>query len=70
MDNNIRIEINCVNTGVNVTLAVGLIGLSIWLAFLIIYFSVVSLILFAVALAAFIILAIASEKLPHRCGCR
>ena len=64
MDENIRIEINCINTGLNISLAVGVIGLSIWLACLMTYFSVGSLILFLVVLAGFIALAIASEKLP------
>lgn len=64
MDENIRIEIHCINTGLNISFAVGLIGLSIWLACLMTYFSVGSLILFLVALAAFITLALASEKIP------
>lgn len=64
MDENIRIEIHCINTGLNISLAVGVIGLSIWLACLMTYFSVGSLILFLVVLAGFIALAIASEKLP------
>ena len=64
MDENIRIEINCINTGLNISLAVGVIGLSIWLACLMTYFSVGSLILFLLVLAGFIALAIASEKLP------
>lgn len=64
MDENIRIEIHCINTELNITLAVGVIGLSIWLACLMTYFSVGSLIMFIVVLAAFIALAIASEKLP------
>ena len=64
MGDNIRIEIHCINTELNITLAVGVIGLSIWLACLMTYFSVGSLILFAVVLAAFIAMAIASEKLP------
>ena len=64
MGDNIRIEIHCINTELNITLAVGMIGLSIWLACLMTYFSVGSLILFAVVLAAFIAMAIASEKLP------
>ena len=64
MDENIRIEIHCINTELNITLAVGVIGLSIWLACLMTYFSVGSLILFIVVLAAFIALAIANEKLP------
>lgn len=64
MGENIRIEIHCINTELNITLAVGVIGLSIWLACLMTYFSVGSLIMFIVVLAAFIALAIASEKLP------
>ncbi len=64
MGENIRIEIHCINTELNIMLAVGVIGLSIWLACLMTYFSVGSLILFIVVLAAFIALAIASEKLP------
>ncbi len=64
MDENIRIEIHCINTELNITLAVGVIGLSIWLACLMTYFSVGSLIMFIAVLAAFIALAIASEKLP------
>lgn len=64
MGENIRIEIHCINTELNITLAVGVIGLSIWLACLMAYFSVGSLIMFIVVLAAFIALAIASEKLP------
>lgn len=64
MGENIRIEIHCINTELNITLAVGVIGLSIWLACLMTYFSVGSLIIFIVVLAAFIALAIASEKLP------
>lgn len=64
MDENIRIEIHCINTGLNISFAVGLIGLSIWLACLMTYFSVGSLILFLVTLAAFIALALASEKIP------
>lgn len=64
MGENIRIEIHCINTELNITLAVGMIGLSIWLACLMTYFSVGSLILFVVVLAAFIAMAIASEKLP------
>ena len=64
MSDNIRIEIHCINTELNITLAVGMIGLSIWLACLITYFSVGSLILFLVVLAAYIALAVAGEKLP------
>lgn len=64
MGENIRIEIHCINTELNITLAVGVIGISIWLACLMTYFSVGSLIMFIVVLAAFIALAIASEKLP------
>lgn len=64
MDENIRIEIHCINTGLNISFAVGVIGLSIWLACLMTYFSVGSLILFLVTLAAFITLALASEKIP------
>lgn len=64
MSDNIRIEIHCINTELNITLAVGMIGLSIWLACLITYFSVGSLILFLVVLAAYITLAVAGEKLP------
>lgn len=64
MGENIRIEIHCINTELNITLAVGMIGLSIWLACLMTCFSVGSLILFVVVLAAFITMAIASEKFP------
>ena len=64
MGENIRIEIHCINTGMNIALAVGVIGLSIWLACLMTYFSVGSLILFIVVFAAFIALAVVSEKLP------
>ena len=64
MGENIRIEIHCINTELNITLAVGMIGLSIWLACLITYFSVGSLILFLVVLTAYIALAVAGEKLP------
>lgn len=64
MGENIRIEIHCINTELNITLAVGMIGLGIWLACLMTCFSVGSLILFVVVLAAFIAMAIASEKLP------
>lgn len=64
MGDNIRIEIHCINTDLNIAFAVALIGLSIWLACLMTYFSVGSLILFLMVLAAFIALAIASERLP------
>ena len=64
MGENIRIEIHCINTDLNIAFAVALIGLSIWLACLMTYFSVGSLILFLMVLAAFIALAIASERLP------
>lgn len=64
MDENIRIEIHCINTYMNNVLAVSVIGLSIWLACLLTHSTAVSLILFLVALAVIIGFEAASEKLP------
>lgn len=64
MGDNIRIEIHCINTYLNNALAVSVIGLSIWLACLMTYFSVGSLILFLMVLAGIIGFEVAYEKLP------
>lgn len=64
MDENIRIEIHCINTYLNNVLAVSVIGLSIWLACMLTNSLVGSLILFLVALAGIIGFGAASEKLP------
>lgn len=64
MGDNIRVEIHCIDTGLNIGLAVSVIGLSVWLACVINYFSVASLILFIAALAVFIAVAVLSVKLP------
>ena len=64
MGDNIRVEIHCIDTGLNIGLAVSVIGLSVWLACVINYFSVASLVLFIAALAVFIALSVLSVKLP------
>ena len=64
MGENIRIEIHCINTYLNNALAVSVIGLSIWLACMLTYSSVGSLILFLAVLAGIIGFEAASEKLP------
>ena len=64
MSDNIRIEIHCINTYLNNALAVSVIGLSIWLACMLTRSTVVSLILFLVALAGIIGFDVAYEKLP------
>lgn len=64
MGDNIRIEIHCINTYLNNALAVSVIGLSIWLACMLTYSSVGSLILFLAVLAGIIGFEVAYEKLP------
>ena len=64
MSDNIRIEIHCINTCLNNALAVFVIGLSIWLACMLTRSTVVSLILFLVALAGIIGFDVVYEKLP------
>lgn len=60
----IRVEMKCSDRLFNESMAAAFIIISIWLALLLTYFSVVSLVLFLICTGAFIGIGAAYEKIP------